>query len=94
MREAAIFFLLGVLVLVLLWHRIFRSRRTTARHRASDRGDPGLASVRRDLLTKMGHDVAAVDRIVNGLRRKHPGEPLTSIYERAICEWLSDNNRG
>jgi len=41
----------------------------------------------------MSHDKAAVERIVNGLRKKHPEEPLASIYERAIQDWLNDNNR-
>ena len=62
--------------------------------RDGDRGDdPLVAALRRDFLVKMSHDKAAVERIVNGLRKKHPEEPLASIYERAIPDWLNDNNR-
>jgi hypothetical protein len=71
MRDASIYYILGALVVSLLAFLTFRSRRTTPRGRASGGGDQLLADLRSDLLTKMGHDFDAVDRIVNGLRRKH-----------------------
>ena len=94
MRDASVYYLLGVVALALLALVRIRSKKSGSSASVEDGDDPHLAALRSDLLTKMKHNQPAVDRILNGLRRKHPGEPLASIYERAIQDWLRDNNRG
>lgn len=93
MRDASLFYFLGAVALALLALVLIWSKKSRPKSRPADKHDARLNALRSDLLMKMGHNHAAVDRILNGLRRKYPDEPLAAIYERAIQDWLSDNNR-
>lgn len=93
MRSTPFWYLFWTLVAGLIAFRIFRPRTPSPRLSSSNDEHKLLADLRRDFLTKMSRNTPAVDRIISGLRRKHPDDPLTSIYKRAIQEWLDDNNR-
>ena len=84
MRGTSLSFLLwtllaGLVAFLVVWARTSSPKRSSAKV-----DDQILASLRRDFLTKVSHNKLAANRIINRLREKHPREPLTSIYQRAI----------